>query len=182
MALTNRSHTWWTLAGFILATVAGVLATGSGAFAGKDLGPVGACDAVSKGSAAWRDCVGSVAQLSDQDLFYAGYWLARLGRYDQAIAYLAAAQAPDSRTLTYLGFATRKAGDVTKAFSYYRKALALDPDNVVARAYMGEAYVTIGDIPAARGELAEIAQRCGANCAAYEELARHIARGGAARG
>ncbi len=167
----------------VLATVV-ALVSATAAWAGKDIGPVGQCDAFAKGTSAWSDCVGPAAQrLSDADLFYAGYWMARLGRYDQAIAYLSAAKAPDTRTLTYLGFATRKAGDVAKAFGYYEKALALDPDNVVARSYLGEAFVTVGNIPAARAQLAEIARRCGATCAAYDELARHLASSGkAARG
>lgn len=158
------------------------LAAGA-AMAGKDAAPIGVCDGLAKGGSAWQSCVGpAAAGLSDADLFYAGYWMARLGRYDAAIGYLSAAKAPDARTLTYLGFATRKAGNVERAFGYYDKALALDPDFVVARAYLGEALVTVGDVPAARRQLAEIARRCGANCAAYDELARHIARGESGRG
>lgn len=159
------------------------LATAPRASAGKDIGPVGGCDAFMKGTSEWTHCVGpAVVGLSDADLFYAGYWMARLGRYDQAIGYLRAVKVQDVRTLTYLGFATRKAGDVGKAFAYYERALALDPDYVVARAYLGEAFVTVGDVQAARQQLAEIAQRCGATCAAYDELARHIARSDAERG
>lgn len=161
---------------------AGLLATASSVSAGKDIGPAGACNSISKGTAAWRACIGPVAQLSDADLFYAGYWMARLGRYDTAIAYLSAARAPDARTLTYLGFATRKGGNVKGAFPYYEKALRLDPDYVVARAYLGEAYLSVGDMRSARNELAQIARRCGANCAAYDELARQIARSEAVRG
>lgn len=151
----------------------------SSAIAGKDLGPSGACDSLAKGTSAWTNCVGTAAQgLSDSELFYAGYWMARLGRFDDALAYLNAVKAPDTRTLTYIGFATRKAGDVKGAFPFYRKALALDPDNVVARAYLGEAMLTLGDKVAARQQLEEIAHRCGATCAAYDDLARHIAQAG----
>jgi len=59
---------------------------------------------------------------------------------------------------------------------FYREALALDPDFVVARAYLGEAHLQLGALDSARSELSEIARRCGANCAAYGELARNIAR------
>lgn len=169
------------VAGLVAAGVAA--AVGGAAMAGKDLGPAGTCDAHTKGSAGWRSCVGpAAAGLSDADLFYAGYWMARLGQYDAAIQYLSAAKTPDARTLTYLGFATRKAGDVQRAFGYYDKALTLDPDFVVARAYRGEALITVGDVPAARKELAEIARRCGTTCAAYDELARNIARSETGRG
>jgi len=151
--------------------------TASSVLAGKDQAPAGACDVHAPGSAAWSACAGNAAAaLSDSELFYAGYWMARVGRYDEAIGYLKQARAPDARTLTYLGFATRKSGDVAGAFTYYRRALALDPDFVVARAYMGEAHLATGDVGAARAELGEIARRCGANCAAYDDLARHIAK------
>lgn len=171
------------------------LALGSAvALAGKDVGPSGACDGLERGSAAWNSCIGGVgqgavadranaqrdtvrdSQFSDEDLFYAGYWLARLGRYREAIGYLEATRKPDARSLTYLGLATRKSGDVGAALPIYRKALQLEPGNVVTRAYLGEAMLSLGDVAAARGELAQIARLCGAGCAAYDELARHIAR------
>lgn len=145
--------------------------------AAKDQAPASRCDASAPDTGAWRACaLSNVAAASDEELFYAGYWLARLGRYDDAISYLSQARAPDARTLTYLGFATRKRGDVEGAFVHYRSALRLDPDFVVARAYMGEAFLALGDLDAARAELAEIARRCPGHCAAHDELARHVAR------
>lgn len=154
------------------------------ASAGKDMGPAGACDGFAMGSPGWTACAGrlAAARPTDEDLFYAGYWMARTGRYAEAISYLQQSANPDARTLTYIGFATRKSGDVDGAFPYYRKALALDPNFVVARAYLGEAHLSRGDVSAARSELAEIARRCGAACAAYDDLARHIARHEHARG
>lgn len=171
-----------TFATAVLGAAFAVLAALGPAAAGKDVGPDGACDAA-KGSPAWVACASEQARLSDSELFYAGYWMAQLGRYDEAIAFLGRARSPDARTLTYLGFATRKSGDVGGALRYYREALALAPDYVVARAYLGEAHIAQGDLASARAELAEIARRCGATCAAYDELARHIARAAApARG
>lgn len=160
-----------------------LLFAATAASAGKDAVPLGRCDAMAKGSAAWSSCVGTTtAGLTSEDLFYAGYWMARLGRYGEAIAYLDRVAEPDARTLTYLGFAKRKAGDVAAAFPHYRKALQLDPGFVVARAYLGEALLITGDVAGARHELDEIARRCGTTCAAYDELARHVARYEAARG
>lgn len=179
----DRCSSMVRAAALVSAALAGVLGA-TAALAGKDVGPAGACDGLDKGSAAWARCAGdkAAARLSDEDLFYAGYWMARTGRYGEAISYLSQAATPDARTLTYIGFATRKSGDVEGAFAYYRRALALDPDHVVARAYLGEALLSKGDLMAARGELGEIARRCGATCAAYDELARHIARHESARG
>ena len=142
----------------------------------KDVGPnSAACDSLAKGTAAWTSCVGRAnAAMSDDELFYAGYWLAKSGQYEQAISYLKLAQKKDERVLTYIGYATRKMGDVEHALPIYRQALDLNPNYVVARAYLGEAFLSLGEPTKARDELAEIERRCGATCAAYADLKGHI--------
>lgn len=142
----------------------------------KDQGPASAaCDGIAKGTAAWTACVGrpSVAMSSDE-LFYAGYWLAKAGQYEQALGYLALADRTDERVLTYVGYATRKLGRLEAALPLYRQALSVNPDYVVARAYLGEAFLTKGEPEKARAELAEIASRCGTSCPAYVDLEGHI--------
>lgn len=143
----------------------------------KDPGPASAlCDAHAKGTAAWTACVGAASTaMSDEELFYAGYWLAKSGDYETALGYLTRAQKKDERVLTYIGFATRKLGHVEEALPLYRKALEIDPNYVVARAYLGEAFLSKDEPDKARGELAEIAKRCGSGCPAYVDLAGHIA-------
>jgi tetratricopeptide (TPR) repeat protein len=156
-------------------------ATGA-ALAEKDQGPTASrCEAFAKASAAWESCVASAAAQSDAELFYAGYWLAKTGRYDEALEYLTRIAAPDERVLTYIGFATRKKGDTERAMGFYAGALARNPDFAVARAYLGEAHLARGDEAAAAGELAEIGRRCGTACAEYADLAGHIAAWRAAR-
>lgn len=150
----------------------------------KDTGPVQAkCDGEAKGSAGWTACVGAAkAEMPDAELFYAGYWLAKTGRYQEALTYLNLARVKDERVLTYIGFATRKQGDVEKALPFYKEALQKNPDFVVARAYLGEAYLTKGEPARAKAELAEIATRCGTTCAAYVDLNQQIAAYAAAHG
>ncbi len=150
----------------------------------KDVGPAqAACDGHAKGSAGWQACIGAArAETSDDELFYAGYWLAKTGRYAEALAYLNLARTKDERVLTYIGFATRKQGDVANAMPFYEAALAKNPDFVVARAYLGEAYLTRNEPARAKAELAEIAARCGMSCPAYTELDRHIAAYESAKG
>jgi tetratricopeptide (TPR) repeat protein len=166
----------------LLLRVAGIALTSvliaGGMAQAKDIGPrSSACDGASHGSAAWRDCVGAAATAaSDAELFYAGYWLAKSGDYRAALEYLRRAEAPDARILTYIGFATRKLGDTDTALGYYARALAMNPDYTVARAYLGEAFLTKGEPVKAKAELAEIQKRCGTACAEYAELAGHIAR------
>jgi hypothetical protein len=51
-----------------------------------------------------------------------------------------------------------------------RKALDIDPDNVATREYLGEGYVSKGQLDLAYLELAEIEQRCGTRCEEYQAL------------
>lgn len=141
----------------------------------KDQGPTSACDTFEKASVAWNACVSQAkAGTSSADLFYAGYWLARTGQYHEALGYLSLADPNDPRVVTYIGFATRKLGDVDKALPYYQRALELNPNFSVARAYMGEAYLQKNEPAKAKAELAQIATRCGTGCAEYLDLASHI--------
>lgn len=152
------------------------------AHAFKDTGPASAaCDAHAKGSAAWTACVGgttaaSAATRSDAELFYAGYWLARSGRYEEALGFLRQASAPDEKVWTYIGFATRKLGRTDEALGYYERALSLNPGYSVARAYMGEGFLARGEPVKARQQLSEIEARSGRASAEYADLAEHIAR------
>jgi tetratricopeptide (TPR) repeat protein len=163
-----------------LATAAGTFASPGYAF--KDQGPEGRCDSFNKASIAWTACVGAAkADMPDDELFYAGYWLARTGHYEQALGYLTLARIKTERVLTYIGFATRKLGDVEGALPLYNEALRLNPDYAVARAYLGEAHLTKGDVAEARNQLREIERRCGTACAEYADLAGHIKAFEAAR-
>lgn len=170
-------------AGLVLAAGAASLQAETVGYS-KDIGPAGAvCDTHAKSSLAWRSCVGAAsAKMLDAELFYAGYWLAKTGRYAEALGYLTLAKDKTDRVLTYIGFATRKLGDVDHALPFYEQALALNPDYSVARAYLGEALLTKGEPLKAKVQLAEIETRCGITCAEYADLARHIAAFEAGRG
>jgi tetratricopeptide (TPR) repeat protein len=76
--------------------------------------------------------------------------------------------------LNYTGYSHRKAGRLDIGITYYRKALAINPNFVLAREYLGEGYVAAGRIDLARAELSEIATRCGTSCEEYADLARAI--------
>lgn len=156
-----------------LAAVCGLVLAHSAAVA-KDIGPADSrCDGLAKASAEWRQCASAAA--ADSERFYAGYWLAKTGSYQAALDQLQAIAQPDVRTLTYIGFALRKLGNMDAALAHYRRALGADPNFTVARAYLGEAYLTLGRRDRADAELSEIAARCGRHCAEYGDLAGHIA-------
>lgn len=113
--------------------------------------------------------------IDDNSLYEAGRDLALAGRYGEAIAALSlAADKSDPRILNYLGYSHRKQGRVLVGLGYYQEALRADPDYTLVREYLGEAYLQLGNVEAARGQLAEIEKRCGTACAEYAELARQI--------
>lgn len=104
--------------------------------------------------------------------------LSHTGRYADALALLAKmSDQTDPMVLTYYGFATRKAGDVPAGMAFYAQALAIDPDFILARSYMGQAHVEAGNLELARAELDEIHARGGAGTWAEESLAAALQRG-----
>lgn len=124
------------------------------------------CVAVKKGS------------LSDEDLARAGRQLALDGNYHDAIKVLdMATNASDPAVLTYLGYSHRKLGDIDLGISLYKKALDIDPDNVGTREYLGEGYVSKGELDLAWLELVEIEKRCGTTCVEYQALEKALRSG-----
>ena len=79
--------------------------------------------------------------------------------------------------LTYLGFAHRQSGDVDLGMAYYEQALAKNPNNLLARSYMGQAYVKLGALEKAREQLTEIRTRGGRLTWAEVSLAQAIKSG-----
>ena len=104
--------------------------------------------------------------------------LAYAGAYDTAIVVLDSMQ--DSGTpmaLTYYGFAHRKAGRVDTGMAYYTQAIAADPNNHLARSYMGQGLVAAGQPGLARQQLAEIRERGGSGTWAETSLSKAITTG-----
>lgn len=113
--------------------------------------------------------------IDDESIYEAGRDLAMAGRYGEAITVLSlAANKSDPRILNYLGYSHRKQGRVLVGLGYYQEALRANPDYTLVREYLGEAYLQLGDVDAARGQLAEIEKRCGTGCAEHAELERQI--------
>jgi len=116
--------------------------------------------------------------LPDEELYQEGSALADAGEYEWALTVLAAIRNQnDPRVLNYTGYSHRKSGRLDEAVGYYHKALAINPNFVRAREYLGEGYVAAGRADLAKIELKEIATRCGTTCEEYQELAEHIEKG-----
>ena len=110
-----------------------------------------------------KSCVNAQESRLDDDTRYAAVReLAYAGKYADALSVLAAmSDQSESRVLTYYGFNHRKAGRTDLGMQYYRAALKTDPDNLLARSYMGQGLVAAGDLEGARAQLAEIEARGG---------------------
>mgnify|MGYP003638080733 CR=1 FL=1 len=109
------------------------------------------------------------SRLDDDQLYQAVRELAYAGRYEDAQGVLdAMSDQSDDRVLTYRGFTARKLG---------QQALDANPDNLLARSYMGQGLVAQGDRVAALTQLREINARGGADTWAATSLRTAIETG-----
>ena len=113
------------------------------------------------------------SSLERDDLYETVRYLAYAGRYTDAQEILAVMPENDSGRLTYMGFTHRKLGNRRDAMAYYEKAIAQDPANNLARAYMGQGFVEDGDIDLAMTQLQEI--RAHGGTGSWPEKALRIA-------
>jgi hypothetical protein len=111
----------------------------------------------------------------DAMLYQQGRALALAGYYDDALDFLGAVGSKDSMTLTMIGYATRKLGRTEEGIAIYHQALAIDPENVNTREYLGEGYLAAGRVDLAEAELDTIARICGnTTCEQYVDLQKAI--------
>jgi len=103
--------------------------------------------------------------------------LAYAGRYGDAQMILATMEATDDRVQTYWGFTHRKMGNTDLAMAAYYNALAINPNNHLARSYMGQHYAEIGGTEMARAQLIEIHLRGGGETWAAQALESAIKTG-----
>jgi tetratricopeptide (TPR) repeat protein len=99
--------------------------------------------------------------------------LACEGRYADAWIILDRLNPAESMVQTYYGFTARKLGDFDAGMAYYTAALAIDPDNILARSYMGQGMVERGNLVGARMQLLEIRARDGRQT--WSEIALRMA-------
>ena len=134
------------------------------------------CGTGSVWSGEQHSCIdGHSAALTDQDFYTEAVALADEGHFTEALDLLSRIKKQEqSRVLNMVGYTTRKLGDVEKGLDYYQRALALDPNYLRAREYLGEGYLQKGDVAKAKEQLTEIANRCAGSCEEYGKLEQAI--------
>src|SRR4051812_39361538 len=98
--------------------------------------------------------------------------------WDTAVKFLTQAVSRDDKNpdlYNSLGYAERNRGNMESAFSYYEKALILNPKHLGAREYMGEAYLLTGNLAKAEEQLAALNKLCFFSCLEYRELKEKVA-------
>lgn len=74
-----------------------------------------------------------------------------------------------------LGFAHRRLKQLDQAFRHYRRALEINPRHRGAHEYIGEAYLMVGNRPAAERHLASLRSICILSCEELRDLEKAIA-------
>ncbi|HEY5210586.1 MAG TPA: tetratricopeptide repeat protein [Stellaceae bacterium] len=95
-----------------------------------------------------------------------------------AILYPISQSSPqDADVENLLGYSYRMLGQYPQAFTYYNKALAIDPAHKGALEYEGEAYIETNQLPKAERNLATLKRACGAiGCPEIAQLESAIGR------
>ena len=100
------------------------------------------------------------------------------GRYADAIDLLEKIVAKDRQNadaLNLLGYSNRQLGNNDVALTHYQAALKLEPRHRGANEYMGELYLTLGDLAKAEERLDVLDGACFFGCAEYTKLKEAIA-------
>jgi Flp pilus assembly protein TadD len=76
----------------------------------------------------------------------------------------------------YLGYASRKDGQLQSAAFYYEKALSLDANHKGAVSYQGQLFIALGDKAKAEANLTKLAGLCPDGCEERTELEKALAQ------
>lgn len=100
-----------------------------------------------------------------------------VGAATEAFESALAVQPGSPTVLLALGETARRDGLQGKALHYYRRALEIDPANLLAISGEGAAFVEKGAVERARRNLSRLQGLCGDNCEATRQLSAAIAKG-----
>ena len=167
------------IGGFLAAPVPGFAAGSSSDSPPRPTNTTRVCEDGMVYSTRLQTCVRVQSEmLDDETLYEAVREFAYAKQYNEALEALGAmSDQADDRVLTYRGFISRKTGDAELGNAYYRQAIAANPDNLLARSYMGQGFVAAGEMRAARQQLIEIRTRGGKGTWAETSLVAALATG-----
>jgi pentatricopeptide repeat protein len=156
--------------------LAALASPASSAFAVGESSAIETCRKEQIWDAMQRDCIDlKGASVSDTNRARYAYALAEEGRFEEALQVLdTMVDSNTAEALNYRGYATRKLGRTDEGIGYYLKAIAMAPDYASVREYLGEAYLTKGQIDLAKEQLKIIEGICGTTCEEYLDLAEAI--------
>jgi tetratricopeptide (TPR) repeat protein len=118
------------------------------------------------------------SSLNNDERYMAVRELAYAGQPKAAMRVLAAmTEGQTDRVLTYTGFLNRQMGNWEAGLAAYEMALDINPDNILARSYFGQALVLMNETGLAAAQLNEIRARGGAGTWAETSLAQAILTG-----
>ena len=119
------------------------------------------------------------SSLNNDERYRAVRELAYAGQLEAAMQVLAAMTEGDTdRVLTYKGFVNRKMGNWEAGFAAYKMAIEVNPDNILARSYLGQGLVLRNEMLQAQAQLDEIRARGGSGSWPETSLANAILTGG----
>ncbi len=124
-----------------------------------------------------RGVTGETAPAVSAFLLQRGIDALNEGRSDEAIDFLeqsVVAYPRNARAFAYLGRAHGTAGRKERATKYFETALAIDPDDLKALQWAGEAALAAEDRETAERNLARIRRLCSGRCAEYRDLNRAL--------
>ncbi len=126
-----------------------------------------------------KTCIDAKDSRLDTDILYGAVReLAYAGRLEDAQGVLRAMpDQTDDRVMTYWGFTHRKMGHLTLANMFYEQAIEKNPNNILARSYMGQGFVTEGRVEEAIAQWREIMARGGEGTWAEASLRESIRTG-----
>ncbi|MCA0927432.1 tetratricopeptide repeat protein [Ruegeria profundi] len=114
---------------------------------------------------------------TQDELYDAVRELAYDGQLENAQNILRIMDQDDDRVMTYWGFTYRKMGELELANVYYNNAIEANPDNILARSYMGQGFVSEGKTDLAIMQWREIKARGGEGTWAETSLREAIQTG-----
>ena len=144
----------------------------------KLIAPFALTFALATGSAQAMGGDGSDPQKAVDPNYAAAKQMIEYGKYAEAIPLLEKVVAVDQKNadaFNYLGYSNRKLGNHDDALTHYQTALKLEPRHRGANEYLGELYLTLGDLEKAEERLDVLDGACFFGCDEYTALKNAIA-------